>query len=261
MTPIFSFLIIAFIVGIVTAGLNIKFDRFFAIILLAQLAKFSVWESINIFLWILLFGAGFILLKNKDKLKNIPAKNKKNFLTLVPLLSLLGAWAGTVIFANVSEKTLLITIGVLALLYGLRLVFLHFKPHELDYKNEKPLYQKICGFFGPVISGFFAGFVGTTLKPLKIPFAVKLGKMTLSQVYLGNTITAFYASLFAIILHCFYATPGTAMTENDILSGISLWIGIHIMFGLTMMVFKDRWRKPFQIIIGLILMIVAFKFF
>ena len=258
MTPII-FLIIAVIVGFVTAGLNIKFDRFFVIILLIALAKFSASEAINIFLWVVLFGAGFILLKNRDKLKGMPAENKKKFLTLVPILALLGAWAGTALFANVSDKILLITIGVLALLYGLRLIFVHFKPHEHEYKNGKPVYQKICGFFGPVVSGFFAGFVGTTLKPLKIPFAVKLGKMNLGQVYLGNTITAFYVSFFAIILHSFYSARAF-MTTNNILLGAGLWFSIHIIYVLTDSIFPARSKKAFQILIGLILVIVAFKF-
>jgi len=257
MTPII-FLIIAVVVGFVTAGLNIRFDRFFAIILLISLAKFQVSEAINIFLWIVFFGAGFILLKNRDKLKGMPVENKKKFLTLVPVLAFLGVWVGTVLFAAVSDKVLVITIGILALLYGLRLVFLHFKPHEHEYKNEKPIYQKICGFFGPVVSGFFAGFVGTTLKPLKIPFAVKLGKMNLGQVYLGNTITAFYASLFAILLHSFFAVKG-AMTVNYALLGIGLWLAIHLVYTATNLFFKDRWRKAFQIAIGVILILVAFK--
>jgi hypothetical protein len=114
--------------------------------------------------------------------------------------------------------------------------------------------------FGPIVSGFFAGFIGTTLKPLKIPFAVKIGKMNMGQVYLGNTITAFYASFFAIILHSFYLKQN-AMTMNDVFLGIGLWVMIHIVFELTQKFFKDKWRKPFQIFIGLVLIIVAFKFF
>jgi hypothetical protein len=123
----------------------------------------------------------------------------------------------------------------------------------------KPIYQKTCGFFGPIVSGFFTGFVGTTLKPLKIPFAVKLGKMNLEQVYLGNTITAFYASLFAIILHSFYSAKAL-MTVNDILLGAGLWLSIHIIYVLTDSIFPNRFRKIFQIVIGIILVAVAFKF-
>lgn len=259
MTPLLSFFITALIVGFVTAGLKIQFDRFFAIILLISLMGFSVIGAINIFLWIVFLSAGYVLLKNREKIKGMPKQNKKKFLTLVPLLAFIGVFVGTIIFNSVSDYVLLVTLGVLALLYGLRLVFIHFKPHEFEYKNEKPIYQKICGLFGPIVSGFFVGFIGTSLKPLKIPFAVKMGKMNLGQVYLGNTITAFYASFFAILLHSFYATQ-KLMTLNNALMGIGLWFSIHIVYIITDSFFKNSWRKVFQIVIGIILVIVAFRF-
>jgi uncharacterized membrane protein YfcA len=261
MTPVISFSIIALIVGFVTAGLKIQFDRFFAIILLVSLMGLSVAGAVNIFLWIVFLSSGYMLWKNGEKIKGMPAENKKKFITLVPVLAFIGVYVGSMLFSHVSSLVLSATLGVLAVLYGLRLVFIHFKPDELEYKNEKPIYQKICGLFGPVVSGFFAGFIGTTLKPLKIPFAVKIGKMNMGQVYLGNTITAFYSSIFAIILHSFYTTSNMAMTANNVLLGISLWLAIHIVFELTQKFFKEKWRKSFQIFIGLVLIIVAFKFF
>lgn len=258
--PLLSFVITAIIVGFVTAGLKIQFDRFFAIILLISIMGFTVFSAINIFLWIVFLSAGYVLWKNREKIKVMPAGNKKKFLTLVPTLALAGVFSGIVVFSHVTAHALLITLGVLAILYGLRLVFIHFKPAETEYKNEKPIYQKICGLFGPIVSGFFVGFIGTSLKPLKIPFAVKIGKMNLGQVYLGNTITAFYASFFAILLRSFYATGQKAMTLNNVLLGIGLWIGIHLTYEISNKFFKDSWRKPFQVLIGIILIIVAFKF-
>lgn len=261
MTLPLSFFLIALIVGFVTAGLRIQFDRFFTIILLVLLLKVPVAEAVNVFLWIVFLSAGYVLWKNREKIKGMPAANKKKFLTVVPLLALVGVFFGTLIFAGSSARVLTITIGVLALLYGLRLVFIHFRPHELEYKNEKPVYQKICGLFGPVVSGFFVGLVGTSLKPLKIPFAVRIGRMNMGQVYLGNTVTAFYASSFAIILHSLYVASSVAMSADDLLLGIALWFAIHIVFESTQLFFKDEWRKPFQVLIGLVLIIVAFRFF
>ncbi len=259
MTPILSFFITAIIVGFVTAGLKIQFDRFFAIILLISFMGLPVFGAINTFLWIMFLSATWVLLRNREKIKSMPMANKKNFLTIVPMLAFIGVFLGTLVFAIIPARVLIITIGVLALLYGLRLIFVHFKPHEFEYKNEKPIYQKICGLFGPVVSGFFVGLVGTSLKPLKIPFAVRTGKMNLNQVYLGNTITAFFASLFAIILHSFYLGQNE-MTGEYAFLGSGLWLAIHISYVITDNFFKDSWRKPFQIAIGIILVIVAFKF-
>jgi len=254
-------IIVSAIVGFVTAGLKIQFDRFFAIILLVSLMGLSVAGAVNTFLWIVFLSSGYMLWKNREKIKGMPPENKKKFTTLVPVLAFIGVYAGSILFSHSSNFVLSVTLGVLAVLYGLRLALIHFKPYEFEYKNEKPIYQKICGLFGPIVSGFFAGFIGTTLKPLKIPFAVKIGKMNMGQVYLGNTITAFYSSIFAIILHNFYTTSSMAMTANNVLLGISLWLAIHIVFELTQKFFKDKWRKSFQIFIGLVLIIVAFKFF
>lgn len=259
MTYTIIFFTIALIVGFVTAGLKIQFDRFFALILLVSFMGLSVAGAVNTFLWIMFLSAGYVLLKNREKIKAIPQANKKKFLTIVPTLAFIGVFIGTIIFNKVSNNVLMVTLGILALLYGLRLIFIHFKPHELEYKNEKPIYQKICGFFGPIVSGFFAGFIGTTLKPLKIPFAVKIGHMNMGQVYLGNTITAFYSSFFAIVLHSIYSTQN-AMTFNNALLGVGLWLMIHIVYTITNLYFKDKWRKIFQILIGIILIVVAFKF-
>lgn len=254
------FSIIVVIVGFVTAGLKIQFDRFFAIILLVTLMKLSVAGAVNIFLWIMFLSAAYVLWKNREKIKGMPLANKKKFLTLIPFLAFIGVFIGSIFFARATELTLSIVLGILALFYGLRLIFIHFKPFEMEYKNAKPIYQKLCGLLGPVISGFFAGFIGTTLKPLKIVFAVKVGKMNLGQVYLGNTITAFYASFFAILLHSFYVTK-SPMTFSNILFGVGLWLGIHLVYKATELFFQDYWRKPFQIFIGLVLTIIAFRFF
>ena len=50
------------------------------------------------------------------------------------------------------------------------------------------------------------------------------------------------------------------MTVNNIFLGVSLWAVIHIVFELSKLFFKDGWRKNFQIFIGIILILVAFKF-
>jgi uncharacterized membrane protein YfcA len=252
------FILIALVVGFVTAGLKIQFDRFFAVLLLISILKVNAFQAVNIFLWIIMLSALYLIGKNWQKLNKMPIENKKKFLTLVPILSLIGVLIGSWLFGIATNKVLVEVIGVLALLYGLRLVFFHFAEHEFNYLGGTLLIQKSCGFIGPVMSGFFNGFVGTTLKPLKVPFAVKLGKMNMEQVYLGNTITAFYASFFSIIVHSFMS-PKIAMSLTDLYWGVALWLAIHTIYELSYSLFKHHWRKGFQIFIGLILIIVSFK--
>ena len=259
---IIEFLLTILIVGYVTAGLDIKFDRFFTILLLLFIFGLSIFDSINIFLWVIMLGALMIILKNKNAISSLPKGMKLKLFVMIPLFTLVATFFGTWFFSISSSAALLVVLGVLAILYGLRLVFIHFKSHELNLQKEHPVIAKICGLFGPILSGFSIGFVGSSLKPLKIPFAIRIGKMNAKKVYLGNTITTFFASGFAILWHFFFTK---AMTINifyeQMLLGAALWTGIHYVFEITNLCFKDKWRKPFQIFIGVILVLASIKVF
>jgi len=259
---IIEFLLTILIVGFVTAGLNIKFDRFFTILLLLFIFKLTIFESINIFLWVILLGALMILLDNKNEISSLPKNMKLKLFIMIPIFTLIASFFGTWIFSLISSSILIIILGILAILYGLRLVFIHFKHHELDLQKEHPIIAKICELFGPILSGFSIGLVGTSLKPLKIPFAIKIGKMNAKKVYLRNTITTFFASGFAILWH-FVFTKGMTITifYEQMILGAALWTGIHYMFEITNIMFKDKWRKAFQTLIGVILVLASIKVF
>ena len=259
---ILTFLLTILIVGFVTAGLNIKFDRFFTILLLLFIFKFSIFQAINIFLWVIMLGALMIILDNKNKISSLSKSMKMKLFVMIPIFTLIATFFGTLLFSISSSTALIIILGILAILYGLRLAFIHFKKHELDLQKEHPVIAKICGLFGPILSGFSIGLIGTSLKPLKIPFAIKIGKMNLKKVYLGNTITTFFASLFAIMWHFFFTAGMTInIFYEQMILGAALWTGIHYMFEITNIVFKDKWRKAFQILIGVILILMSIKIF
>jgi len=230
--------------------------------LLIFIFKFTIFQSINIFLWVIMLGALMIILNNKEKISKLPKKMKLKLFGIIPLFTLIASYIGSFIFETSSGKVLIITLGILAILYGLRLIFIHFKEHELKFEKGHPLITKICGLLGPWVSGFFVGFVGTSLKPLKIAFAIKIGKMNAKQVYLGNTITTFFASMFAIMWH-FVLSPNitSAIFYEQLLLGVALFTGIHYTFEITNLLFKDKWRKGFQIFIGAILLIASIKVF
>ena len=260
---IFAFLLTILIVGFVTSGLVIKFDRFFTILLLLFIFKLTIFEAINIFLWVIMLGALMIVLNNKDKISSLSKSMKIKLFVMIPIFTLIATFFGTLLFSISSQAVLIIILGTLAILYGLRLVFVHFKSHELDLQNdEHPVFAKICGLFGPILSGFSIGLTGTSLKPLKIPFAIKIGKMNLKKVYLGNTITTFFASLFAIMWHFFYTSGMTInIFYGQMILGAALWTGIHYMSEITDLFFKHKWRKAFQILIGVILILASIKIF
>ena len=256
-----QFLLITVIVGVVTAFLNIKFDRFFVMLLLLFVAGFAIKSAVDVTLWVIFLGAITILLGNKDKLKSMPKEKKKKFMTITPLIALIGALLGSYLFVISGNPILLVTFGLLTVLYGARLIFVHFKKHETEYTEPKSKIMKLCGMAGPFVSGISLGFIGTSLKQLKIPFAVRVGKMNLKQVYLGNTITAAYASFFAIILHSVFEKVTISATYQNFLLAVGLWATIHFISELTNLFVKDKWRKPFQVIIGLLLLIASVRVF
>lgn len=259
---ILEFLLAISIVGFVTAGLTIKFDRFFTILMLLFVFKFTIFKAINIFLWVIMLGALMIILDNKKKIASLPKSMKLKLFIMIPIFTFIATFFGSWLFSATSSTVLIIILGILAILYGLRLAFVHFKKHELDLQNEHPIVAKICRLFGPILSGFSIGLVGTSLKPLKIPFGIRIGKMNLKKVYLGNTITTFFASSFAIMWHFFF-TEGMTMSVfyNEMLLGAALWTGIHYISEGTDLFFKKKWKKGFQIVIGVLLMVASIKVF
>jgi len=135
-----EFLILIMIVGFVTAGLNIKFDRFFAVLLLLFIFKFTPFEAINTFLWIIMLGALMIILDNKDQIASLPKKMKIKLFVLIPVFTLIASFFGSWMFSLIGSPVLIVTLGILAILYGLRLIFIHFKQEEL---NQNTLFKNI----------------------------------------------------------------------------------------------------------------------
>ncbi len=256
-----DFILIFAVVGIITAFLNIKFDRFFTIIMLLLVAGIAIKTSVEIVLWVVFFGAITVLLSNKATISKILNQNKRKYLLLIPALSLMSAIGGTYLFFKVSSAFLLTTLGILAIAYGTRLIFIHINETAIIPKNGRQSVKKICGIFGPLLSGFSLGFIGTSLKPLKIPFAVKIGKTNIKEAYIGNVIVAAYASLFAIILHITWGGISTASAYLNFLIGASLWASIHFTSEISNLFIKRKWRKSVQIVVGIILILVAIKIF
>ena len=259
---LWAYLLTIFIVGFVTAGINIRFDRFFTILLLLFIFKLNIFQAVDVFLWVIMLGALMILLHNAKTIMHMPTKNKLKFFVYVPIMTLIASLIGSYAFSIASQTILIGTLGVLAVLYGIRLMIIHFEEYEHKFEEGHALITKICGLLGPLVSGFFIGFIGTSLKPLKIPFAVKIGKMNIKKTYLGNTITAFFASFFAIIWHLvLIPSYGITALYQNLLLGMALWAGIHYVFEITNLFFKDKWRKLFQIAIGFILLLVSLRVF
>jgi uncharacterized membrane protein YfcA len=221
----------------------------------------TIFVSVTIFLWVILFGALYVLLQNFGKIKGMPRKDLTKMLIMIPTLTAIGTLAGSYLFSLASARALILTLGILALLYGARLLLIHFKESELNYTAPNKPFQLFCSLFGPLLSGLSIGFIGTSLKPLKIPFAVRLGKLNMQKVYLGNAMTVFFASSFAILWHhSLFPNRGDAISLlNSLLYGSAFWALTHFFSEITDLFFQNGWRKGFQVIIGITLVLVSFK--
>ena len=248
--------IAAIIVGFVTAGLGIRFDRFFTLILLVTLAGISIKDAVNITLWVILSGSAYVLFSNRGALSSMPKGRLAERLLTISMLTAVFSYIGSYIYSVAAPAILMLALAALALLYGLRLVFIHFSKAELNGAGN-PAFEKFCSVFGPSISGLSMGFIGTSLKPLKIPFAVRVGKLSMKSAYAGNVMTAFIAALFAIIWHSTLFQEGQLALE--LAYGLAFFIVAHAVYWLTSLKFRDEWRKVFQVAIGIILAIVSVR--
>lgn len=147
-------------------------------------------------------------------------------------------------------------------MYALRMIFVHFKPEEMNYQpgpdNKK---QKLCMIIGPIVSGISLGFIGTSLKAVKIPCAVKNGKLNLQKVYLMNTITAAFGSGFALLWHntVFVKTGINDYFQKYFILAAALWTVIHFVAKITSWLVKPHWQKTSQIVVGAALFIALAK--
>ena len=94
------FLLTILIVGFVTAGLNIRFDRFFTILLLLFIFKFSIFQAVDIFLWVIMLGALMILLNNQEKIFKLPKKMKMKLFVLIPVFTFMASYFGSLLFRD-----------------------------------------------------------------------------------------------------------------------------------------------------------------
>lgn len=256
-----NFLILTITVGIITAFIGAKYDRFFILLLIIFLFGNNIGQGVEILLWTIFFGSGMILTENKEKITGLPKKMKIKLFGLIPLLALLPSLLGAYLFSISSSRVLLAVLSLITLLYALRMIFVHFKSEEMNYPTTPSKFQKMCGLFGPIISAFTLGYIGTSIKTLKIPFAVKVGKLNIKQVYFGNAFSAFAGSGLALIWHniLFAKQDLNFSFEHYFLMAAAIWAAIHFIAKLSSTFIKPNWQKWAQIVVGVGLLVAFVK--
>ena len=257
-----NFVLLSLIVGIITAFINVRYDRFFILLLVLFLFKYPISAGIEILLWTIFFGSFMIITENAEKIQMMPTNMKRKMFVVIPVLTSISSFLGAYVFSVSSDKVLVITLAVITLIYSLRMIFIHFKPEEMKQEpSPDNKWQKICMIIGPIVSGVTLGFIGTSLKSVKIPFAVKVGKLNLQKTYLGNTITAAFGSGFALLWHntVFIKTADVNYFEKYFILAAALWTVIHFVAKVTSWLVRPHWQKVSQIIVGVFLLVAFVK--
>ncbi len=258
---ILNFLILTLIVGIVTAFINVRYDRFFILLLIIFLFGNNIDEGVEILLWTIFFGSAMILSENKSQIRTLPKETKIKLFIIIPLITIIPSFLGSYLFSVSSNTLLLIVLAVITLIYALRMIFVHFKPEEMNFKGENKKFLRLCSLLGPIISGLSLGFIGTSLKAVKIPFAVKVGKLNMKQVYLMNTFTAFSAAGFSLVWHntLFAKETMNIYFARYFLMAAALWTVIHFIAKITATFVKPNWQKNAQFFVGIFLLLAFAK--
>ncbi len=107
-----------------------------------------------------------------------------------------------------------------------------------------------------MISSFSVGLIGTSLKSIKLPFAINARNISKESAYTSNIVVFFFSIVFAIIFHSILS----GISFNLILPTASLlFIVTYFTFELVSHFLNEKLRKNAHIIIGIILLFVGFR--
>jgi len=162
MNPTFLLLIkvlmASLIVGFVTASIKSWVDRVFMVILLTSLVGLPITQSITINLMVVGLSALMLALRQSAVLKSV---REDWALLIIP--AALGGILGRLLGLNASASVLLVTLGVYAILTGLRLVLIKPMPERDD--KAHPAWQAPVAF----IFGGVTGLISAGGKPFSVP--------------------------------------------------------------------------------------------
>jgi len=151
-------LVASLIVGFVTASIKSWVDRVFMVILLTSLVGLPITQSITINLVVVGLSALMLALRQSAVLKSV---REDWALLIIP--AILGGILGRLLGLSVSASILLVTLGVYAILTGLRLVFIKPMPERDD--KAHPAWQAPVAF----IFGGLTGLISAGGKPFSVP--------------------------------------------------------------------------------------------
>jgi len=155
---LFKGLLAGLIVGFVTASIKSWVDRFFLVILLVSMMQIPIHQAVSVNLIVVALAALMMALRQRQVLASV-----KEDWAMIIIPSILGGMLGRLLSLQVSAKVLLGTLGVYAILVGLRLVLI--KPLPEKETQAHPAWQAPVAF----LAGGLTGLLSAGGKPFKVP--------------------------------------------------------------------------------------------
>lgn len=155
---LFKGLLAGVIVGFVTASIKSWVDRFFLVILLVSMLGLPIQQAISINLVVVAIAALMMALRQWQVFTSI-----KDDWAMIIIPSILGGMSGRLLGLQLSAATLLIVLGIYAILVGIRLVTV--KPMPQKETPAHPAWLAPIAFLAGGLTGLFSAGG----KPFKVP--------------------------------------------------------------------------------------------
>ncbi len=239
-------LLVALIVGFVTASIQSWVDRFFLVILLVGLVGLPIQDGITINLIVVSLAALMMLLRQTDVLTSV-----RQDWALVIIPATVGAILGRIIGLNVSARVLMIVLGLYAVLAGLRLAFVRPLPEKETQAHP--------AWLAPVAFGasLLTGLLSAGAKVFQVPlFNIALGRHP-KQAY---SLAALSVSVSAPLALATQVGLGAALTVSQVLLALYLFV---LIVGVALLVQRFWSARLNQIVtwtIAPILVLVGIRF-
>jgi uncharacterized membrane protein YfcA len=214
-------LIVALIVGFVTASIKSWVDRVFLVIMLVGIVGLPIGEAIIVNLGVVALAALLMAIRQRKALKGaVPAGRAEWLLIVIP--AIVGGAMGRFASNAATPQILLAALGAYAILVGLRIFFIKPLPEREGKAHLAWLATVGLG------SGLLAGFISAGGKPFAVPAYNNVMGYHPQRAYafasLGVAVAAWSALATQVV---FVAIPATAeillaLYEFVLVTGVAL---------------------------------------
>lgn len=240
----------AVVVGFVTASIRSWIDRVFLVIMLAGLAGLPIAEAIGVNLVVLVLAALLqVFRQRKSFAAAVPPFSGEWLLVALPAAA--GAVGGRLVAAALPPAVLLGTLGVYAILVGVRILLV--KPAPEREGKAHPAWLAPVALTG----GLFTGLLSAGGKPFAVPiYNAAMGHHP-QRAYALASVGVAAAAIAALAAQFAVAAPSGA----DLLLAGYEFVLVTAVALLTSRFWSEKLAKIVNLIIAPLLVVVGLRFF